>query len=446
MRSIGIDLGTTSIKGAVLNLDTRALEHVTRQPFPDRVAGLPRLHYEVDPQAVVDATRDVLEALLAHAPDCQSITLCSQMHGVVLTDAAGKALSNVITWQDQRAMAPGPQSGQTWFEALKARLAPDDLRQVGNDLWVMRPASVLFWMAQNGQLPPGARFCALPDYVTAQLCGAPVATDYGHAAASAFFNFDTGDWHHEMLGRLGLDGLGLPRVAGRDEVIAEYRHAARAIPFHPPMADQQCSLYGAGLNPGELSVNVSTGSQVAMLNDGPVYGDFQTRPYYDGQYLLTCIHVPAGRSLNALVRLLTELAVAEGVTLQRVWENIEAMTGQTADTDLQVDLSFFAGALGNEGAITHIREDNLSAGALFRAAFDHMAANYWMLAQRISPERRWARLVFSGGLVLQMPVLRELILRRFACDYRTAEGGEDSLMGIMRDCARRAGLRPASSP
>ncbi len=134
------------------------------------------------------------------------------------------------------------------------------------------------------------------------------------------------------------------------------------------------------------------------------------------------------------------------MTLQRVWENIEAMTGQTADTDLQVDLSFFAGALGNEGAITHIREDNLSAGALFRAAFDHMAANYWMLAQRISPERRWARLVFSGGLVLQMPVLRELILRRFACDYRTAEGGEDSLMGIMRDCARRAGLRPASSP
>ena len=37
MRSIGIDLGTTTIKGAVLNLDTRALEHVTRQPFPDRV-------------------------------------------------------------------------------------------------------------------------------------------------------------------------------------------------------------------------------------------------------------------------------------------------------------------------------------------------------------------------------------------------------------------------
>ena len=134
----------------------------------------------------------------------------------------------------------------------------------------MRPASVLFWMSQNGQLPPGARFCALPDYVTAQLCGAPVATDYGHAAASAFFNFDTGDWHHEMLGRLGLDGLGLPRVAGRDEVIAEYRYAARAIPFYPPMADQQCSLYGAALNPGEHSVNVTTRSHVAMLNDGPV--------------------------------------------------------------------------------------------------------------------------------------------------------------------------------
>ena len=49
MRSNGIDLATTNIKGAVLNLDTRALEHVTRQPFPDRVPGLPRLQSGIAP-------------------------------------------------------------------------------------------------------------------------------------------------------------------------------------------------------------------------------------------------------------------------------------------------------------------------------------------------------------------------------------------------------------
>ena len=445
MRFIGIDLGTTTIKGAVLNLDTGGLEHFSRRPFPGSIGGLPRLHHEVSPKAVMDETRAVLAELLAYAPDCQGITFCSQMHGLVLVDAQGEPLTHILTWQDQRAMEPGPKPGQTWFETLRATLTPDEIRQIGNDLWVMRPISALFWMAGHGRLQRDAALQSLPDFVNAQLNGGLVATDIGHAAASSLFNLDTGDWHHALISKLGLGGIRLPQVVDRANPVGELRHAGRAIPLFPPMADQQCSLLGAGLQSGELSINVSTGSQVGMLTDGPVFGDFQTRPFYGGRYLSTCIHVPAGRSLNAMVRLLTELAAVEGVSLQRVWENIESLAAKAGDSDLGVDLSFFAGQLGSEGAITRIREDNLSVGALFRAAFASMAANYKMLALRVAPKRDWARLVFSGGLVLQMPVLRELILRRFACDYRVAEGGEDSLMGIMRDCARRAGLPPTSS-
>lgn len=435
MRFIGIDLGTTTIKGAVLDLNARALHHITRRPFPPALTNLPRLHHEVSPTAVLQAAQSVLDELLDHAPDAQGILLCSQMHSAVLLDSALQPISNVITWQDQRALAGDSPS----FDQLRQWLSQDDLQRAGNDVWASRPLAVLHWLHVHKALPAGATVCAMPDFVFASLCHAQPVTDLGHAAASAMCDVTTGDWHHDLLRRLGLDHLKLPRIAPHEQIIGHYKHAGREIAWHPPLADQQCSLLGANLQAGELSINISTGSQVALLSDTAQYGTFQTRPFFDGRYLLTLIHIPAGRSLNALMRLLTELAAEEGVQLEHTWANVERLARAVDSTDLQVDLSFFAGALGNEGAIMHAREDNLSAGHLFRAAFAGMAENYKACALRLSPSRAWQRIVFSGGLALQSALLREEILARFNCPHRLAEGGEDALAGLLAVALRTAG-------
>lgn len=435
MKFIGIDLGTTSIKGAVLNLEARTLHHITRRPFPSPLLQLPRGHYEVNPNAVLQAVQLLLNELLDHAPDAAGILLCSQMHSAVLLDDTLQPITHVITWQDGRALTgPAPS-----FDLLKAALTPDDLQRLGNDVWASRPLAVLHWLQQHGQLPAGATCCALPDFVFASLCHASPVTDLGHAAASAMCDVAHGEWDYSLLRRLALDSLKLPRIGRHDEVIGYYEHAGRAIPWHPPVADQQCALLGANLHAGELSINVSTGSQVALLSDAPFHGDFQTRPFFDGKWLLTLIHIPAGRSLNALMRLLTELATEKGVQLQHSWENVERLARTVEATDLKIDLSFFAGTLGSEGSITHVREDNLSAGHLFRAAFSNMADNYMTCALRLSPERAWQRIVFSGGLALQSNVLREEILARFNSPHRLAEGGDDALVGLMAVALKAAG-------
>lgn len=441
MRFIGVDLGTTSIKGAVLDLDAGALADAVRRPFPDPISGLPRLHYEVNPDAVLRAAREVLDELLSHAPDAKGILLCSQMHGVVLTDGGLKPCTNLITWQDQRALVPGP-GGASAFDDLRATLSAGELRALGNDLWASRPLSVLHWLQLQGALPDGAAYLSLPDFVAASLTGTPPATDLTHAAATSALDLERQGWAEEMLARLGLGGIRLPRIAGRAEQIGEYAWASRSIPWYPPVSDQQCSLLGAGLEGGELSVNVSTGSQVGLLSERAMYGPYQTRPFFDGAHLLTNIHIPAGRSLNALMRLLTELAAAEGAKLERMWANVERLAEAAGDTDLGVDLSFFAGATGARGSISNAREDNLTVGHLFRAAYMSMAENYERFALRISPERAWQRLVFSGGLVLQSGLLRRMIIERFACPYRLAEGGDDSLVGLLAVALHIAGRAP----
>ena len=81
MSFIAIDLGTSFIKGAVLDLDHLRLSHIQRAPFPDPLPGLPPLHKEFSPQAVLAAARQVFQALLPFAGDCEGLVMCSQMHG-----------------------------------------------------------------------------------------------------------------------------------------------------------------------------------------------------------------------------------------------------------------------------------------------------------------------------------------------------------------------------
>ena len=98
----------------------------------------------------------------------------------------------------------------------------------------------------------------------------------------------------------------------------------------------------------ELSLNISTGSQVSRRTAEFQPGPYQSRRYFDGDFLNTITHLPAGRSLNALVDLLTELAQAQGITLANPWEFIarraaEADAGEMSRGGLSVNLSFFAG-------------------------------------------------------------------------------------------------------
>ncbi len=432
MKIIGIDLGSTSIKGGVLNTATAQIEHVARRSFPAPIGNLPRGHFEVEPQRVIAETDAVLDELLAHAPDARAVMLCSQMHGMILTDDQLNPLTNVLTWQDQRAHEPMPNTSTSYIESLMAQLTPAEKRALGHDVWAERPLAMLYWLAQRGELPQHAHFLSLPDFVNARWSGRVVGTDVTIAAASALYDVTRGMWAHDICRKFGLAQMQFPQIVSRTEPIGECVRNGRRLKIYAPIGDQQCALVGADLAAGELSLNVSTGAQVSMLSERAQFGSYQTRPFADERWLLTIIHLPAGRALNALVRLLTELATRDGVTLQNVWGNIERAASAISVNDLHIDLSVFSGALGQRGAITNMREDNLTLGHIFHAAFAQMAQNFLHAACAIDPSQSWQRVVLSGGLVRQSPTLMRLIEARFGCPIRVAEGGEDSLEGLLK--------------
>lgn len=440
MRFIGVDLGTTFVKGGLLDVERGTLTHVERLPFPDPIMGLPQRHFEVDALRVAATTRALIERLALHAPDCAGIVMSSQMHGVVLMDERGAPLHNAITWRDERGLAPHPAGG-TYYDAMLTRLPAGAMAELGGELKPGRPAVALFRMREQGRLPARATVAALPDFVISQLTGAPPQTEATHASAHGLFNVWTGDWHADVINALGLAGLTFPLVVPAGAPVGAMALASHKVPIYAAIGDQQAALLGAGLREGELSLNISTGSQCGVLFRpraravDPAIGDVQVRPYFDGMLLKTITHIPAGRALNVLVALLSQLAERAGTPLADPWALISDEVDRVVDegaNGLAVDLSFFGGA-GDDasaGAIRNIREDNLSAGALFHAAFDDMARRYAEAAARLrAPEP--LHIAFSGGLAMKSAPLRERITRNLRAEQRLCDVPEDALSGLL---------------
>ena len=431
MSFVGIDIGTSFIKGAVLHVDGLRMSHIRRIPFPDPLPGLPPLYREFDPHAVLSAVQHLLADLLSHAADCEGIVVCSQMHGLVFTTGQGEPCSNLTTWQDQRVLLPHPSGQGTYFDVLRERLGTDEVRQLGNELKPGQPLGVLFWLAEQGQLPGmGAIPASVPDFVLANLCGAMPSTEVTNAMAHGALNLETLDWHREVLSTLGVHGLHWPAIRRHGEVVGQMQVDSRTVPCYTPVGDYQCAMVGALLELGELSLNISTGSQISLLMPQVAFGNYQTRPFFDGRFLATITHIPAGRALNMLVKLLSELPKAQGLSLANPWPYIARKAAEVGETEMGVNLSFFDSACGDHGEITHIREAELTVGHLFRAAFQNMVDNFHTCALQLSPEQAWRNLVLSGGLA-RVEVLRQLIRGKFQKDYRVCPTAEDTLLGLL---------------
>ncbi len=430
MSFIGIDLGTTFVKGAVLNLEARTLEHSRRMPFPDRLETASPLEWECNPNETVTVVRTLIDELARHAPACKGIVMSSQMHGLVLINARGEAVSNCVTWRDRRALMPRHYSPGSYFDKITRRVSPQQIRQLGNELQPERPISVLFCLAEQGQLQSGLTPVSMPDFVLSRLCNSTPGIEVTHAGGSGALNLETLDWHHEVIDSLGLAHLKWPTIRKQGEVIGELRLGGRRVPCYAPLGDYQCSLAGALLDAEELSLNVSTGSQISRLTANLSLGKYQTRPFFDGEFLNTFTDIPGGRSLDVLVDLISELARARNANLPDPWEFIVHATQEVAATDLKVELKFFSED-ADRGMISNVRADNLKVGHLFRAAFTDMAERYQTCALRLFPEKPWKSIVLSGGVSFKLEALREMIRKRLGAEYRLAPFKEDALFGLL---------------
>lgn len=431
MSFLGIDLGTSFLKGAVLDLEKRRILHVRRKPFPEPLPTGDPLRCEFDPQAIVSEFRALVDELSPLAPDCEGVVVCTQMHGVVLVNENQKPVSNCVTWRDQRTLASHPSGSGTYFDLILSRISAQERQQLGNELQPARPLCFLFWSAEQGKLAPSWIPASLPDFILSSICDEAPGVEATNASAYGAFNLETSDWHHDVIGKLGLQQLRWPAIRRQGEVAGHVKLGAKRVPCYAPVGDAQAALAGSLLSPEELSLNIATGAQVSRLSRTLSPGSHQTRPYFDGQFLHTFSNPPAGREINVLIEFLTELARGQTISLDDPWPYIADAVTRVEDTDLSVDLNFFSGGEAHRGNIANISAENLSVGHLFRAAFRSMAAEYYQCATILWPDAGWKNLVLSGGLACKVQPLRDEIQKRFGAKIRVSAEAEDTLFGLL---------------
>lgn len=430
MSFIGIDLGGTFMKGAVLDQHSAEMRHLCRRPFPDFIPGGGG-RKEVSPGCLLEAFHGLLENLLNASHDCEGMILTGQMHGMIFCDTSGNPKSNFISWQDSRTSLPFDANGRSAFDRLKAMLPDQDWRQLGNEFRAGLPLTQLFLLEQQGHLPQDAYCASLMDFVISNLCKTAPITDASNAEAHGFYNILTGAWDLQLIEHLRLGQIKLPQVKPHFTVAGVFQHKGREIPCYVAIGDQQCALLGSFLEEQEISLNIATGSQVSLISSACETGPYQTRPYFEEKYLKTITHIPAGRALNGLIRLFFE-SETENHQTNEIWHRIQTEASKIASTDLEVDISFFNSRLGNSGFIKNMKESNMSLGHVFFAAFQSMAKNYHDCAAIISPEKNWKKMVFSGGLVSKSPLLQSMLEDRFQnLPYRSNDHHEDVLQGLM---------------
>ena len=90
MRTLGIDIGTTTISAVVADSQNGSVEKaytVENQSFLKSNAAWEKVQ---DLQHILEKTRTLLEKILKEYPDIKAIGLTGQMHGILYVDAQGK--------------------------------------------------------------------------------------------------------------------------------------------------------------------------------------------------------------------------------------------------------------------------------------------------------------------------------------------------------------------
>jgi len=326
---------------------------------------------------------------------------------------------------------PHPSGAGSYYEVLTGRVPSQYVRQIGNELDPGRPVCYLFWFAEQGKLAPGLAPVSLPDFVLSAFCESTPGVEATNAGAYGTLNLETLNWHRELIEELGLSDLRWPALRQPGEVVGYLDLNGARVPCYTPVGDYQCALVGALFDQEEVSLNIATGSQVSRMTAGLALGNYQTRPFFDGRFLNTFSYPPGGRSLNVLVDLLCDFAKSRGMGPEETWEAIAQAAEEVPDTDLEVDLNFFAAPRGSAGRISNIRGNNLTPGHVFRAAFQNMAGSFHECALRLFPEESWKNLLFSGGLACKLEILRGIVQRKFDASYRMPPCPEDTLFGLL---------------
>ena len=102
MKSLGIDIGTTTISAAVINPATNTVLTTRTVPNDSFIRTDKSWEKIQDPGKICVKVFGLADELLDEYEEIDRIGLTGQMHGIVYVDRTGECIGPLYTWQDER--------------------------------------------------------------------------------------------------------------------------------------------------------------------------------------------------------------------------------------------------------------------------------------------------------------------------------------------------------
>lgn len=262
---LGIDLGTSIIKGLVINDLGEILASFSKEtPLISRQPDWA----EQSPEFWWSSTLEIIN-LLATKVDIKQIKgigLSGQMHGLVTYDQQYSVLRRAIIWMDKRSSKE--------IEVILNTIGRHKLYQItGNPIFTGFLLSSLLWIKKNESkiYKKIVKISSPKDYLAYKLTNI-LRSEPTDALATAAFDYKQNCWSKKIISKFKLKHSIFPDIqptlspyGGISPKIAKITGLTVGIPIYGG-SDQSMSTLGTGLiKPGQASIAISTGGQFLVV-------------------------------------------------------------------------------------------------------------------------------------------------------------------------------------
>ncbi|MDI2089985.1 xylulokinase [Commensalibacter oyaizuii] len=264
---IGIDIGTSGIKGIILDDQHNILASHTEKLTVSR---LHPLWSEQDPNHWWEAADKVMLSLGQQHPlkDVKAIGLTGQMHGAVLLDKSGKILRPAILWND----------GRSYQECIDLEKAVPDSRQItGNLMMPGFTAPKICWVRKHEpEIYRQIDKVLLPKDYLRWLMNGVFASDMSDAAGTMWLDVGKRVWSEPLLNACGLTTDHMPQLFEGNQstgtiksALAERWGLSNTVTITAGGGDNAAGAIGVGIyRKGQAMLSLGTSGVYFVAADG----------------------------------------------------------------------------------------------------------------------------------------------------------------------------------
>lgn len=277
MYLLGFDIGSSSVKAALVKADTGETVSLvqypeTEMPIMSVQTGWAEQNPETWWDALCMASKMILSGTKINPSDIQGIGIAYQMHGLVIVDENHKVLRPSIIWCDSRAVEIG---NKAFSHIGEEKCLTNLLNSPGNFT-----ASKLKWVKDyEPELYSKIHKVLLPgDFIAMRLTGEIMTTATG-LSEGVFYDFRQNDVADIVLSHFGFERDLIPDIVpafshqGKlTKSAAEATGLLPGIPVTFRAGDQPNNAMSLNvLQPGEIAATGGTSGVVYGVVDQPVY-------------------------------------------------------------------------------------------------------------------------------------------------------------------------------